>query len=60
MLPFLIVKREQAERAIEFQLRQSAERNRYEDGRTGPIPKSPEEIAYKEQYFKLLQRLKRD
>jgi hypothetical protein len=59
LLPYLMVKRTQAEAGIEFQNRQIAHKNRYEAGRLGPIPKTPEDVAYKEHYFKLLQRLKR-
>ncbi len=58
MLPYLIVKKEQAEKAIEFQTRQSAEKNRYEAGRQGPVPRTVNEIAYKEHYFQLLKNLK--
>lgn len=59
MLPFLIVKREQAEKAIEFQERQSAHKNRYEAGRAGPVPRTASEIEYKEHYFRLLKDLKK-
>lgn len=59
MLPFLIVKLEQAERAIEFQTRQGEHKNRYEAGRTGPVPREASEIAYKEHYFELLKELKK-
>lgn len=58
MLPYLIVKKEQAEHAIEFQKLQSAHKNRYEAGRAGPVPRTQDEIAYKEEYFLLLKRLK--
>lgn len=58
MLPFLIVKREQAEAAIEFQERNSTHKNRYEAGRMGPVPREPHEIAYKEHFFRLLKQLK--
>jgi len=59
VLPYLIVKREEAVHAIAFQLRQSSEKNRYEAGRVGPVPRTPDEIAYKEHYFRLLQQLKK-
>lgn len=59
LAPYLIVKKEQAEKAIEFQERQSAEKSRYETGRTGPVPRTVGENAYKEHYYRLLRELKR-
>jgi hypothetical protein len=59
MLPYLIVKRDQAVQAIAFQQRQQAHKNRYEAGRIGPVPRTAAEIAYKEHYLRLLQQLKR-
>lgn len=58
ILPYLIVKREQAEYAIAFQERLSADKNRYEVGRSGPVPKTAEQMAYKEEYLRILQSLK--
>lgn len=58
LLPYLIVKREQALVAIEFQERQAKQKNRYEAGRIGPAPLSAEEIAYKVTAYRRLRELK--
>lgn len=59
LLPYLIVKHEEAIHGIRFQELQSDHKNRYEAGREGPVPRTSEEIAYKEYYFRLLKNLKK-
>lgn len=59
ILPYLIVKKEQATHAIAFQKLQSSHKSRYEPGRTGPIPIAAKEYAYKPYYFQLLKDLKK-
>lgn len=59
LLPYLLVKKQQAQAAIKFQNLQLAHKNKYEVGRNGPVPRTPQELAYKEHYFNLLKKLKR-
>lgn len=59
LLPFLTVKLDQARVGIEFQIRQSSEKKTYEAGRRGPIPRTPEQMAYKEDAKQMLHAMKR-
>jgi DNA-binding transcriptional regulator YiaG len=59
MLPYLVVKLQQAVVAIDFNRAQMAETKLYEAGRRGPIPRTPEQMAYKERAKQMLHHLKR-
>lgn len=59
ILPYLIIKHEQVELALDFQKVQSEHKNRYEPNRIGPIPRTSEEIAFKEHCYVRISELKR-
>jgi hypothetical protein len=61
LLPYLTEKADQARVGIEFQRRQHDEmKNRiYVSGRRGPVPRTPEQMAYKEEAKQQLHRMKR-